>query len=256
MSEQRAPDLEKQTATTGQTNNAGFDPARYLTKLSRRQKTADGQWKTVELDYMEVKWRLLWLRSEHPDADVATELATLDLDRNLAVFKAKVTVPGRGSATGWGSETADDWRDFIEKAETKALGRALAALGFGTQFCEDFDFGGDEGKVVDAPVDIRSTRGGQAQPQRAQAQPARRVSEAGSGGPAPATQGQLGGGWTDRPATEPQIKAIYAIARGAQAMDDGTLEAWVRSRYNCLPAELSRRQASEAIDALKLGAAS
>ncbi|HLZ68740.1 MAG TPA: hypothetical protein VKV26_02405 [Dehalococcoidia bacterium] len=255
MSEQQAPAAEKQTEHAGHQAAAGFDPARYLTKLSRRQKTPDGQWKTIELDYMEVKWRLLWLRSEHPDAEIATELATLDLDRNLAVFKAHVAVPGRGSATGWGSETADDWRDFIEKAETKALGRALAALGFGTQFCEDFDFGGDEGKVVDAPVDIRSTRGGQAQPPRAQAQPARRAPE--SNGTAPVAQGQLGGGaWTDRPATEPQIKAIYAIARGAQAMDDGTLEEWVRSRYHCLPAELNRRQASEAIDALKLGAAS
>ncbi|HEY7295350.1 MAG TPA: hypothetical protein VH916_09915 [Dehalococcoidia bacterium] len=252
MSEQRAPETEKPAANGV---GGGFDPARYLTKLNRRQRTPDGQWKTIELDYMEVKWRLLWLRSEHPDADIATELVTLDLDRNLAVFKARVAVPGRGSATGWGSETADDWRDFIEKAETKALGRALAALGFGTQFCEDFDFGqGEEGKVVDAPVDIRSTRGGQAQ-QRPQAQPTRRTGE--GNGPAPAAQGQLGGGnWTDRPATEPQIKAIYAIARGAQAMDDGTLEEWVRSRYNCMPAELNRRQASEAIDALKLGAAS
>ncbi len=255
MSEQQAPAVEKQAENPGHTATTGFDPARYLTKLSRRQKTPDGQWKTIELDYMEVKWRLLWLRSEHPDADVATELVTLDLDRNLAVFKAQVAVPGRGSATGWGSETADDWRDFIEKAETKALGRALAALGFGTQFCEDFDFGqGDEHKVVDAPVDIRSTRGGQGQPQRPVA--ARRVQE--TSGAAPAAQATLGGGatWTDRPATEPQIKAIYAIARGAQAMDDGTLEEWVRSRYNCLPAELNRRQASEAIDALKLGAAS
>ena len=38
---------------------------------------------------------------------------------------------------------------YIEKAETKALGRACAALGYGTQFCDDFDF---RGKPVDAPV--------------------------------------------------------------------------------------------------------
>ena len=247
MSEQKAPE----TVSPAQPpEKAAFDPGRYLTKLSRRARSADGQWKTVELDYMEVKWRLLWLRSEHAEADISTELAQLDLDRNLAVFKALVTIPGRGSAMGWGSETADDWKDFIEKAETKALGRALAALGYGTQFCEDFDFSqGNEDKVVDAPVNIHNTRGaqGHAQPMQQSLLP-RRAPE----GPAAAP----GGAGGERPATEPQIKAIYAIARGAQAMDDGTLEEWCRSRYGCLPAELSRRQASEVIDALKLGAAS
>ncbi|HKG29607.1 MAG TPA: hypothetical protein VKB01_10775, partial [Thermomicrobiales bacterium] len=37
-------------------------------------------------------------------------------------------------ATGYGSETASDFPDFIEKAETKAIGRALNALGYGAQF--------------------------------------------------------------------------------------------------------------------------
>ena len=34
-----------------------FDASRYLTNLRGR-------------DYLEVKWRLLWLRTEHPDAVV------------------------------------------------------------------------------------------------------------------------------------------------------------------------------------------
>ncbi|MHB8574083.1 MAG: hypothetical protein ACYDCQ_02005 [Dehalococcoidia bacterium] len=137
---------------------------------------------------------------------------------------------------------------------SKALGRALAALGFGTQFCEDFDFAqGNDEKVVDAPVNIRGTRGSQ----QAQAVGPRRV-ETNPNPPAATTTNAPAqtGGWQDRPATEPQIKAIYAIARGAQAMDDGTLEEWCRGRFNVAPAELSRRQASEAIDALKLGVAS
>ena len=102
-----------------------FDASKYLTKLSGK-------------DYLEVKWRLLWLRTLHPDAVVETEL--VKHGAGLALFKAKVTIPGGGTATGWGSETADDFGDFIEKAETKALGRSLAALGYGTQFCEDYDF--------------------------------------------------------------------------------------------------------------------
>ena len=74
------------------------------------------------------------------------------LGDKMAVFKAKVTLPTGASATGWGSEEQSDFGDFLEKAETKALGRALAALGFGTQFTDDFEFGAEDGKVVDAPV--------------------------------------------------------------------------------------------------------
>lgn len=234
-----------------------FDPTRYLTKLSRRQKTADGQWKSVELDYMEVKWRLFWFRQELPnEGHIATELVTLDLERSLAVFKAVVSHPERGSATGWGSETADDWRDFIEKAETKAIGRALAALGFGTQFCEDHAFDPTTEKVVDAPVQRQqqpaASRAGGASASSATT-PRAASAPAPNGTP---TAAASGGSWTDRPATEPQIKALYAISRGAREMEEAEFEEWCRSRYGCLPAELNRRQASEAIDALKLGASS
>lgn len=118
-----------------------FDPAKYLRKLKGS-------------DYLEVKWRLLWLRTEHPDAVITTEMARLELNPPLAVFRAHVSIPGAGAATGWGMEERADFGDFLEKAETKALGRALAALGFGTQFADDFDFErpGDGTKIVDAPV--------------------------------------------------------------------------------------------------------
>lgn len=228
-----------------------FDPSRYLTKLPRRARQADGSWGTAETDYLEVKWRLLWLRTEHPEAAIETEIVSHGDE--MAVFRARVTIPGGGSSTGWGHETAADFGDYLEKAETKALGRALAALGFGTQFCEDFDFAqGDCQRVVDAPVDAATTRGGV----RTEV---RRIREE-----APAANGNVTAmsGQPRRPvqaspvllATEPQVKAIYAIARGAQALDDSELEARCRERYGCLPPELTRRQASEFIDALKLGA--
>jgi len=128
---------------------SAFDPAKHLTKVSGR-------------DYLEVKWRLVWLRSVHPDAQIETEM--VEHRNNLAVFRAKVILPSGASATGWGSEGTDDFGDYLEKAETKALGRALAALGFGTQFCPDFDFGADRQRVVDSPVDIRSARSPQSTP--------------------------------------------------------------------------------------------
>src|SRR5919205_4073528 len=120
-----------------------FEPGKYITKVGNG-------------DCLEVKWRLVWFRSEHPDGVIETELVSHD--GTSAVFRARVQIPGGGSATGWGSESADDFRDYLEKAETKALGRALAALGFGTQFTPDFEFGAAESRVVDSPIDISRTR--------------------------------------------------------------------------------------------------
>lgn len=120
-----------------------FDPRRFVTRVGGA-------------DYLEVKWRVYWLRTQHPDAVITTEL--ISHENTVAVFKAHVAIPGGGSSTGWGSEGYDDFRDYLEKAETKALGRALAALGFGTQFTPDFDFAEGQEKVVDAPVRMARQR--------------------------------------------------------------------------------------------------
>src|SRR5829696_6975327 len=53
------------------------------------------------------------------------------------------------------------------------------------------------------------------------------------------------------PATEAQIRAIYAIARGAQGLDDEEVEGRCKERFGAPIAALNRRQASEFIDALK-----
>ena len=116
-----------------------FDPTPYLRQLQESGRTGGA-------DYLDVKWRLLWLRKEHPDAAIVTEL--VQHDPQMAIFKATVTVPTGGKATGYGSETASDFPDFIEKAETKAIGRALNALGYGVQ-------SGD----VQRPEDVVSERG-------------------------------------------------------------------------------------------------
>lgn len=116
---------------------ATFNPSEHISDLRGKQ-------------YLEVKWRLAWLRADWADAKIVTNLERHDLDASFALFKAEVVLPSGGSATGWGSETESDFGDYIEKAETKALGRALAALGFGTQFCDDF--GSAPARVENAPV--------------------------------------------------------------------------------------------------------
>lgn len=119
-----------------------FDPSRHLSLVNGKE-------------YLEVKWRLVWLRNEHPGASIETEL--MSHSNGEAIFRAHVVIPDGGSASGWGSEDAQGFGDYIEKAETKAIGRALAALGFGTQFCQDFDFGAAHGRVVDSPVAMTPT---------------------------------------------------------------------------------------------------
>jgi hypothetical protein len=146
-----------------------FNPNEHLIQL----KSRDGA-----KDYLPVQWRLVWFREQCPQGTIDTEEIEVDLDREMeeevyswnnetrrsekvvkrakgyARYRAVVTDGKGGRATGTKSEKAVSFPDFIEKAETGAIGRALAGLGYGTQFTGDEL---DEGyRIVDAPVD-RST---------------------------------------------------------------------------------------------------
>jgi hypothetical protein len=122
----------------------GFDPSHYVTRVGGS-------------DYLPIKWCLVWLRDEHPEATIETEL--VEHVDNVAIFRAEVRIPLGGAATGWGSESAGDFRDYLEKAETKAIGRALAALGFGTQFCPDHVVAAESAGVVTDLGARRSQKG-------------------------------------------------------------------------------------------------
>jgi hypothetical protein len=94
-----------------------FDASKYLVKISGGVK------------YLPLSARLMWLRAVDPNATIVT--APVKMDENHAIFKAKVELTTGGSATAYGSETKGDFKDFMEKAESKSLNRALKALGFG-----------------------------------------------------------------------------------------------------------------------------
>lgn len=100
--------------------------------------------------YLEVKFRLVWFREDHPDWSIETELQSVT---EVSAY-ARATIrdeKGRIIATSHKFENVQGFPDFIEKAETGAIGRALALIGYGTQFCADEL---DEGnRIVDAPVD-------------------------------------------------------------------------------------------------------
>jgi len=103
-------------------------------------------------DYLQVAWRLVWFREERPLWCINTELLAHDTDAKHAIFKATIFDDnGIQKSSGFGSESVKDFGDYIEKAETKAVGRALAMLGYGTQFAPDLDEGE---RIVDSPIDM------------------------------------------------------------------------------------------------------
>ena len=98
-------------------------------------------------DYLEVKWRMVWFREDHPLGCIATELASTD----PVVMKASVlNEDGKLLATGFGTPKMQGVaakRPF-EGAETAAIGRALAVAGYGTQFTDEEE--GDH--LADSPL--------------------------------------------------------------------------------------------------------
>lgn len=113
-----------------------FNPNEHMMKLKGK-------------DYLQVAWRLVWFREDHPDFGINTE--ALSLTEDHAIFKTTITdANGLQVSSGHGSESKRDFGDFIEKAETKSIGRALAMLGYGTQFAADELDEGD--RIVDSPI--------------------------------------------------------------------------------------------------------
>lgn len=103
--------------------------------------------------YLPVAARLVWFRQEHPDWGVETEIVALvpDAQPPYAVCRATIRDEnGRLMAQGTKREDQKGFPDYLEKAETGAIGRALAVCGFGTQFAPDLDETA-AGRVVDSP---------------------------------------------------------------------------------------------------------
>lgn len=102
-------------------------------------------------DYIQVMHRVLWFREEHPKAKITCEF--IKLEDSYAIAKASITTDdGDTLGVAHGREDAKHFPDFIEKAETKAIGRALALSGYGTQFAPELDEGE---RIVDSPVPIK-----------------------------------------------------------------------------------------------------
>jgi hypothetical protein len=99
-------------------------------------------------DYIQVAYRVVWFREDHPKGRIDTQL--LRLEPEFALFKADICdIDGTVLATAHGREDFKHFQDAIEKAETKAVGRALALCGYGTAHAPEFD---ERERVADAPL--------------------------------------------------------------------------------------------------------
>lgn len=101
-------------------------------------------------DYLQVAHRLVWFREVYPKGVIKT--AILHNQDNGAIVKAEIYSDASGGllASAHKSESKEHFGDYIEKAETGAIGRALAMAGFGTQFDPEFDEGM---RLADSPID-------------------------------------------------------------------------------------------------------
>lgn len=214
----------------GAAESGPFNPAKYLVNLNGRG------------EYLEVKWRLVWLRDKHPEALIETEL--IRLGDHEAVFKATITIPNGGSATGFGSETAGDFRDFLEKAETKAIGRACAALGFGTQFSQDHEISGGTvtvgtSRVVDQPTQTKAaTPAKPTPPKETEAEVVARMEDAIADTAMPIAKRVAAVEWlTKRATVQPRVEEIQRACEAAGLLTDTKILAAIDKATDRLATE-------------------
>lgn len=124
----------------------GLDSKRRMPDTLRRYllKVQGGKF------YLPAAYRIVWFRDECPDWGVETQITEGGQEAGFATVKATVYNPdGRVIATGHKTETRQDFpAGWVEKAETGAVARALALVGFGTQFSPELD---EEG-YADSPL--------------------------------------------------------------------------------------------------------
>ena len=124
-----------------------------MLKLPKTKKiTGDNgmvKWEKTETDYLPVAARIAWFRKEHPLWSIITKVEQVGRQSRCYESDHQRYV-GNGDRNGQEKETEMVFPDYIEKAETGAIGRALAMCGYGTLQAPEFD---EQDRLADAPVE-------------------------------------------------------------------------------------------------------
>jgi len=129
------------------------NPKEKIIKITRRDKDTGV---VTQSDYLEVKWRRVWFNEEHPDWKILIDVKMFpenDIPK-ACLAKAEIYNDKNELVTiGWGYSTVEMFKRFVEKACTAAEGRALASIGYGTQWAEEYYEDTDSAEnLVDSPV--------------------------------------------------------------------------------------------------------
>jgi hypothetical protein len=148
-----------------------YNPSDHFMQIDRYDRKTS---KKVPADYLNVQQRTVWFIRDQRAMIVSgiakvpytiqTEIVEIDRQQGWAHFKTYIRDVLGNEVTMYGSESAADFGDFIEKASTKSVGRALAILGYGTAQAIELDEG--EERPVDAPVERPAQTQRAPQPQR------------------------------------------------------------------------------------------
>ena len=134
-----------------------FDPNKYMLKLPKNKKVtmSNGQvkWEQTETDYLPVAARIAWFRKDHPYWSIITKVVKL-ADKAVVMKAIIKDMQGTVIATARKKETEIGFPDYIEKAETGAVGRALAMCGYGTLQAPEFD---EQERLADSPAEKAKT---------------------------------------------------------------------------------------------------
>lgn len=102
-------------------------------------------------EYLLVPHRIVWFREEHPNYSITTSV----MDQTDKYVTMKAVIRNEANYTlseAHKTEHFEHFGDALEKAETGAIGRALANLGYGTAYAQELLDHGENDKLVDTPL--------------------------------------------------------------------------------------------------------
>jgi len=211
-----------------------FNPKDHIIIIS---KWDDRLKKVVNQNYLEAKWRLVWFREDHPDWVINTTISLIKNGDGPFASLAEAVIKDNQNvvkANGWGYEERIEEKydpelkktktvfnsKFVEKSETTAIARALAQLGYGTQWAMEYEEGQVVEEISDSPV-----------PETVEMEESKEES--------------------GNPPTEKQINLIHSLVKGL-GMNDEEYRNLLRTDFKVDSSkDLRGKQVQELIDFLK-----